>query len=509
MRNQGPTRRQLLFILSFVVSCVGLALFLWTTFGGSVPFQPKPYQVGVKFKQGLQLAQFADVRVSGVNVGKVISVDKEANLTTATLKIDPEFVPIPADTKASLRTKTLLGETFVNLSFGARGDGKPTIPDGGSINNEGISEVSQLDEILDAFTPLIREDARSLIQNLHAAGDGLGPSMNSAAGDSAQLIKNSLSLTEIFARNEDAVKTGTQGFAQIASSLGQRSGSVQQIIRSSRQLTDVTAKMTSEFKELMTALPATMRESRQLLEAAEVASSSARPALAALKSVLPRLRSTGDSLTGLAPNLRSMFVEAKGLPAGFSTSLPIYTKMFDSVVPLTNSLVTTGGDLTSAFMYTVNFQREGHLAFSNAGNLLNSYSPNAKGEQKSMLRVVAPLNAEIAFGQSVKNQKTRSNPYPLPGSLDGVGSQQISFSCSHANNGNNGKLLQSLIAFEDAHPCVEQQPWSYQGVTQMYPHVQRASGENMLQSYPPGQTPSTDKFKPREERPGSPGAPSR
>ena len=57
----------------FALSCVGLLLFLWLSFGGKVPFNPQGYQVRISFTNAGELATQADVRIAGVSVGKVIS----------------------------------------------------------------------------------------------------------------------------------------------------------------------------------------------------------------------------------------------------------------------------------------------------------------------------------------------------------------------------------------------------------------------------------------------------
>ena len=46
-------------------------LFLWLAFGGSVPLKPQDYRVQVDFPEATTLAEEADVRIAGVNVGKV------------------------------------------------------------------------------------------------------------------------------------------------------------------------------------------------------------------------------------------------------------------------------------------------------------------------------------------------------------------------------------------------------------------------------------------------------
>ena len=76
----------------------------------------------------------ADVRVAGVSVGKVrkMTLDPSANRTLATLEIERKFAPLRADAQAILRQKTLLGETYVELTPGSS---KQTIPEGGRLPN--------------------------------------------------------------------------------------------------------------------------------------------------------------------------------------------------------------------------------------------------------------------------------------------------------------------------------------------------------------------------------------
>ena len=66
------------------------------------------------------------MRIGGVSVGKVKSIelappDQRVNgkdTTEAEIEIEPEFAPISTDAQAILRQKTLLGETYVELTSG-------------------------------------------------------------------------------------------------------------------------------------------------------------------------------------------------------------------------------------------------------------------------------------------------------------------------------------------------------------------------------------------------------
>src|SRR5882762_2781236 len=123
MQKQAPSMGRILVAVGFTLSCFGLLLFLWVTFGGPVPLKPEGYRIKVPFSEATQLAQESDVRIHNVSVGKVKSItlaDSGPNrdLAVATIEIDTPYAPIPTDTRAMLRQKTLLGETYVELTQG-------------------------------------------------------------------------------------------------------------------------------------------------------------------------------------------------------------------------------------------------------------------------------------------------------------------------------------------------------------------------------------------------------
>ena len=74
MNKRGVSPARVLVAVAFALSCFGLALFLWVSFGGPIPLQPKSYEFTVPFNEATQLAQQSDVRISGVSVGKVTGI---------------------------------------------------------------------------------------------------------------------------------------------------------------------------------------------------------------------------------------------------------------------------------------------------------------------------------------------------------------------------------------------------------------------------------------------------
>src|SRR4051794_19516042 len=148
-------------MVGFALSCFGLLLFLWIAFGGAVPLKPKGYRFTASFSEATQLSTEADVRISGVPVGKVktIEPDKRTGRSVVVIELESKYAPIPSDARAILRQKTLLGETYVELTPGSA-RARP-VPEGGSLAESRVSDTVQLDEIFRTFD----KDTRAAFQS--------------------------------------------------------------------------------------------------------------------------------------------------------------------------------------------------------------------------------------------------------------------------------------------------------------------------------------------------------
>src|SRR5204862_450657 len=80
----------------------------------------------------------AAVRIAGVSVGKVIPkpLDPQGNRTIATIQLDNQYAPLRKDARAILRTKTIIGETYVEITPGS--PSAPPIPDGGLLSRSQV-----------------------------------------------------------------------------------------------------------------------------------------------------------------------------------------------------------------------------------------------------------------------------------------------------------------------------------------------------------------------------------
>ena len=183
MNKSAPGIGRVAAMVVFALSCFGLLLFLWLAFGGPVPLKPKGYQFSVDVPEATTLAKEADVRISGVPVGKVkdIQPDKRTGLSTVTVELLSRYAPLKSDARAVLRQKTLLGETYVEITPGTKS--AKSVPEGGKLAAGQVSKTVELDEILRTFDPETRTAFQEWMQSQAMAINGHGRDLNDAFGN--------------------------------------------------------------------------------------------------------------------------------------------------------------------------------------------------------------------------------------------------------------------------------------------------------------------------------------
>jgi ABC-type transporter Mla subunit MlaD len=138
-------------------------------------------------------------------VGKVTNIKLADNgLADATIAIDSQYAPVPANTKAILRQKTLLGETYVELTPG-NGAG-PQLPEGGSLPEAQVANSVQLDEIFRTFNAKTRANFQVWMQQSALAFNGRGADFSAAIGELPPFLETGDRLLRVLDTQRVAVK---------------------------------------------------------------------------------------------------------------------------------------------------------------------------------------------------------------------------------------------------------------------------------------------------------------
>ncbi len=221
MQKQAPSVGRILIAAGFAISCFLLIMFLWIAFGGPVPLKAKSYRINANFPEATQLAAESDVRIGGVSVGKVKYVElappderiEGYDTTRAVLEIKPEFAPISTDAQAILRQKTLLGETYVELTSGtepgedgavalgaataisdADAEEIESIPEDGTLEVTQTRNATQIDEIFNALDPETRTAFQEWQQSAAVAIQSRSLDLNDAFGNFGPFVTDASSV---------------------------------------------------------------------------------------------------------------------------------------------------------------------------------------------------------------------------------------------------------------------------------------------------------------------------
>jgi phospholipid/cholesterol/gamma-HCH transport system substrate-binding protein len=332
MSKRAPSTTQLLIITGFALSCFGILLFLWVTFGGPTPFRAKSYEVKVPFTEATQLAEQSDVRISGVNVGKVQSIALSPNgkQALATVAIDDQYAPLPESTRAILRTKTLLGETYIELTPGSREGSE--LADGGTLSTANIAESVQLDEIFRTFNGQTRAAFQEWMQEAAVAINGQGQNLSYAIGGLEPTFTELDKLFRVLDTQRLAVGQLFRNGATTFQSLRGREGQLADLIQSSNAVFGTTARRNRDIEALFRAFPTFLDESRLTFNRLKGFSLKADPLMRQLVPAAEQLSPTLISLSKLAPESKAFF-EGLGpvierAPKGFAALRQIFRDEF-------------------------------------------------------------------------------------------------------------------------------------------------------------------------------------
>jgi phospholipid/cholesterol/gamma-HCH transport system substrate-binding protein len=134
--------------LFIVLGFAALAYLALQTSSIANSSQGASYTVAAQFANIGQLKARAPVKIAGVRVGSVASIDLVPGHEEATVKlsIDKRYQDIPEDSVATVFTSGLLGDQYIGIKFGTS---KKTLADGGTL---GLTRPAQaLEEMLGRF----------------------------------------------------------------------------------------------------------------------------------------------------------------------------------------------------------------------------------------------------------------------------------------------------------------------------------------------------------------------
>jgi phospholipid/cholesterol/gamma-HCH transport system substrate-binding protein len=492
--KQAPSIGKVFAMVVFTLSVFGLLMFLWLAFGGPIPLGPQGYRFTVHMPEAATLAQEADVRMAGVNVGKVKSkaLDKRGARTVVEVEMNEDYAPIPKDTRAILRQKTLLGETYLELSPGHRSAGM--LQDGGRLPNSQVEPSVQLDEIFSAFDPQTREAFRDWMKELsRAIAHGRSEDLNDALGNLPGFAADGAQLLRVLDEQGLAVHQLIRNTGQVFGAINEREGALRQLIVNSKHTFEATASRDRALAQTFEIFPTFLDESKATMSRLEDFSRNTHPLVNDLKAPADDLGPTVRDLGDLAPDLERLFGDLDPLIRAGRRGLPALESVLREAEPLTEGLHEFFPELNPILAY-FNYHQQTIAGFiSNAASdLAADYGTGQNGQ--TQIGLIDGRSFE-GFPQGQSFDWARGNAYMAPNALARalvLGGVE-SFNCPKGERRDPEDATEVGQSAEDKRPpCFVQPPSAYDGRQFTMPR----RGEAPLRQPPRGNEGSTEAVDP-------------
>ena len=465
MQKQAPSIGRILVAIGFTLSCFGLILFLWIAFGGPTPLKPESYRIKAYFPEAQLLAKESDVRIGGVSVGKVKTIDlappeyrvNGKDVTEAEIEIKPEFAPISSDARAILRQKTLLGETYVELTSGTE-PGKESAPvslgaaanvsdaeaekvepleEGGTLGIQQTEEATQIDEIFNALDDETRTAFQRWMEGAATAVDKRGMDLNDAFGNLGPFLTDASDVVEILERQKEALQGLVRDTGATFEALTERNEALAGAIVGSRNTFEALAQEETALAETFRIFPTFERETRATLERLNSFQANARPLVQDLIPIARDLSPTLESVRDLSPNLRNFFVDLDKLEGAARKGLPALSKTLNGLAPVLDRLDPFLANLNPVLRYAYPLRGTitdflGAPGFAHAGAVQKLPGDPAP---RHVLRILLNLNPEILSIWPTRLATNRGNAYLAPGALKKIATDGIfpNFDCKNTD----------------------------------------------------------------------------
>lgn len=437
MIKTPPTLARIGAMVIFALSCFGLLLYLWLAFGGPAPLQPKGYRAVMAFPEATQLASQADIRMAGVNIGKVVKVepDLETNRTRATLEIKSEFAPLPKDTRAILRMKSLLGETYVELSPGDRKNG--LVPDGGRLPDGSVANTVQLDELMSTFDKKTQAAWRTWIQTQAVASAGRGGDINAAFGALPGFVEAGDRILATLDEQSAATRKFVDRTGRFFADLSARSGELRGLITDSNKFFQTTSRRNQDLANVFRELPRFERESSATLPVLTAFGKRSNPVIRQLWPVADAMGPTFAALDRLSPEFKGFFARLGPVVDASEKGLPAFQRVLKQLPPLFEDFQPFLRNFNPMIDYVGDHKREVASFF---GNLTGASNPRDVALERTdqdvhSLRITQTLNPQALAAYSRALGSSRANAYPAPGAFDSLATGVQSYDSRTCANG--------------------------------------------------------------------------
>ena len=262
--------------------------------------ESKPFELKADLStaQAVTPGQGQTVRVAGVRVGDISSVDYQNGHAVVTMAIDRQFLPVYKNATVLLRPKTGLKDMFLELDPGTSSAGE--FHNGDTIPVANTAPDTNVDQILSALDSDTRSYLRLLLVEGGQGLNGRGKDLGKLLGSLGPINRGLARLNTEVAKRKANLATLIHNMNLLWGTVGQDGQGIQQLVTASDQALGAIASQAPDVQRAVAELGPTLTETQNALAQTDRLATVLGPAVNSLRPFARKLKPVNDSLGNLA-----------------------------------------------------------------------------------------------------------------------------------------------------------------------------------------------------------------
>ena len=300
-------------LATFLVAMAVIFAALWVNFGGSLPGVTGGYSVTASLADTQNLVHDSEVRMAGVPVGKIRGLERTPGSVDVKMQLRGDAVPLHEGAKVVLRAKTLIEETYLEITDGTG----PEIADGGRLPLSAEQLSVKFDDLLDTLPRETREQLAALVRKLGVATEGESQHLADTVAALGRLGRDGHDALDVLASQSDNLSALVREGTRLLAVLDEGEGQIARMATAAERLLRATASRDEKLAETIGLLPG-------LLDRVKAASPPVRQLAGALTPL-------ADPLLRAAPDLEAALAQLPGATAELRGLLPALNRNLDAL----------------------------------------------------------------------------------------------------------------------------------------------------------------------------------
>ena len=267
--------------------------------------EEKPFELKAEMTtaQAVTPGQGQTVRVAGVRIGDISSVDYESGHAVVTMAIDRKFLPVYKNATILLRPKTGLKDMFLELDPGTNYDPNSNddeFQNGGTIPVANTAPDTNVDEILAALDGDTQAYLRLMLVGGGQGLNGRGKDLGKLLGSLGPINRGLARLNTEVAKRKDNLARLIHNMNLLWGRVGEDGQGIEQLVSASDQALGAIASQAPDVQRTVSLLGPTLRTTRVALTKTDQLATVLGPAIQSLRPFARKLKPINDSLGHLA-----------------------------------------------------------------------------------------------------------------------------------------------------------------------------------------------------------------